>query len=350
MSEPPAGTPGTPEKGDASPGADVVRAVPTRARTKTQATKATKATAGTARATTAPKRATTTTTGPATTAPASTAVASTAPATTAATTATTAATTASGAPGRPVPPFTLAIDIGGTGLKASVLDATGAMVADRVVVKTTYPCPPATMVDDLVALVAPLPPADRVSAGFPGMVRGGRILSAPHFVTTHGPGTTIDPALVTQWNGFDLATALSTRLGRPTRVANDADVQGAAVVKGRGLELVVTLGTGVGTAFFFDGRLLPHLEFAHHPFLKGDTYNEQIGDAARKQIGNARWNKRVRKAIATLRALSFFDHCFIGGGNSKKLHGHLGDDVSIVDNTAGILGGIRLWDESHIAV
>ena len=258
--------------------------------------------------------------------------------------------TAPGPAHSPQSPFTLAIDIGGTGLKASVLDATGAMVADRVVVKTTYPCPPSKMVDDLAALVAPLPSADRVSAGFPGMVRNGLVLSAPHFVTLHGPGTTIDPALVKQWAGFDLAGALTQRLGKPTRVANDADIQGAAVVKGNGLELVITLGTGVGTAFFYDGRLLPHLEFAHHPFLKGDTYNEQIGDAARKEIGNQRWNKRVRKAVATFRALSFFDHCFVGGGNAKKIHGSLGSDVSLVDNTAGILGGIRLWDESHIAV
>jgi polyphosphate glucokinase len=250
----------------------------------------------------------------------------------------------------PEAPFTLAIDIGGTGLKASVLDASGAMVADRVAVKTTYPCPPEKMVDDLSALVAPLPPAARVSAGFPGMVRGGRVLSAPHFVTERGPGTTIDPQLVDLWSGFDLAGALSARLGKPTRVANDADIQGAAVVTGEGLELAVTLGTGVGTAFFYEGRLLPHLEFAHHPFLKGDTYNEQLGDAARKEIGNARWNKRVRKAVVTLRGLSFFDHCYIGGGNAKKIHGSLGDDVSIVDNTAGILGGIRLWDESHLAV
>ena len=255
-------------------------------------------------------------------------------------------------PGRrtPASPYTLAIDIGGTGLKASVLDATGVMMADRVVVKTTYPCPPATMVEDLAQLVAPLPPAARVSAGFPGMVRNGRVLSAPHFVTEHGPGTAVDPELVRLWSGFDLAGALSARLGKPTRVANDADIQGAAVVTGRGLELVVTLGTGVGTAFFYEGRLLPHLEFAHHPFLKGDTYNEQLGDAARKDVGNARWNKRVRKAVATLRALSFFDHCFIGGGNARKLHGDLGDDVSVIDNTAGILGGIRLWDESHLGV
>ncbi len=262
-----------------------------------------------------------------------------------------AATGTRPAPGHsPKTPFTLAIDIGGTGLKASVLDATGAMVADRVAVKTTYPCPPSKMIDDLAALVAPLPPAARVSAGFPGMVRNGLVLSAPHFVTQHGPGTAVDPKLVKEWAAFDLAAALAARLGKPTRVANDADVQGAAVVDGKGLELVVTLGTGVGTAFFYDGRLLPHLEFAHHPFLKGDTYNEQLGDAARKAIGNSRWNKRVRKAVAILRELSFFDHCYVGGGNSKRIHGSLGADVSIVDNSAGILGGIRLWDESHIAV
>src|SRR6202035_3380778 len=107
---------------------------------------------------------------------------------------------ASAVPGHsPQSPFTLAIDIGGTGLKASVLDATGAMVADRVAVKTTYPCSPSMMLDDLGGLVAPLPPADRVSAGFPGMVRSGIVLSAPHFVTLHGPGTTVDPGLVKQW-------------------------------------------------------------------------------------------------------------------------------------------------------
>ena len=250
----------------------------------------------------------------------------------------------------PKTPLTLSIDIGGTGLKASVLDATGAMVADRVAVKTTYPCSPSKMVSDLEGLVAPLPKAHRVSAGFPGMVRNGVILSAPHFVTRQGPGTAVDDELVRAWSGFDLAAALSAGLRMPVRVANDADVQGAAVVKGTGLELVITLGTGVGTAFFYDGRLLPHLEFAHHPFLKGEEYNEQIGDAARKAIGNSRWNKRVRKAVVTFRALCFFDHCYVGGGNSKKIEGDLGDDVTLVDNTAGILGGIRLWDESHIAV
>ena len=250
----------------------------------------------------------------------------------------------------PQRPYTLALDVGGTGLKAAVLDAEGALVADRVRVETTYPCPPSKLVEDLAALAAPLPRADRAAAGFPGMVRGGHVLSASNFATAQGPGSDADPDLVRQWSSFDLAGALAARLGMPARVANDADVQGAAVVKGEGLELVITLGTGFGTAFFYQGRLLPHLELAHHPLRKDDTYDEYLGDRARKDVGVERWNKRVRRALDTLRALCFFDHCYIGGGNSKRITGDLPADVSIVDNSAGLLGGLRLWDGAHVGV
>ena len=245
-------------------------------------------------------------------------------------------------------PTTLAIDIGGTGLKASVLDAKGAMVADRVRVETTYPMPPDHMVDVLADLVKPLPAADRVSAGFPGMVRGGKVLTAPHFVTAKGPGTTIVPELLKAWSGFDLAGALSSRLGKPAKVVNDADLQGAAVVTGKGLELVVTLGTGVGTAVFYEGRLCPHLELAQHPLAKDQTYNERIGEAARKAIGPKKWNRRVEKAIATLYALFIYDHVFIGGGNAAKITFKLPDNASVIDNAAGILGGIKLWEGDHL--
>jgi polyphosphate glucokinase len=182
------------------------------------------------------------------------------------------------------------------------------------------------------------------------MVRKGHVLSAPHFVTVAGPGTAVDDALVEQWAAFDLAGALRKRLGKPTRVANDADMQGAAVVKGIGLELVLTLGTGVGTAFFYEGRILPHFEFAHTPFRRGETYNEQIGERARESIGNQRWNRRVRKAVGVFRALTFFDRCYVGGGNSKRIDIDLGADVSIVDNSAGILGGIKLWEGHQLAL
>jgi hypothetical protein len=127
-------------------------------------------------------------------------------------------------------PLTLAVDIGGTGLKASVLSADGAMAADRVKVPTTYPMPPEKLVSTLTKLAAPLPTAERASVGFPGMVRDGLVLSAPHFSTKHGPGSAVDDDLFDQWSHFDLASALTTAFGIPTKVANDADIQGAAVV------------------------------------------------------------------------------------------------------------------------
>jgi len=260
-----------------------------------------------------------------------------------------------GAP--PERPYTLAIDIGGTGLKASVLDAAGSMVTDRVRVDTTYPMPPTGtggMIPALTKLVSPLPEVDRVSAGFPGMVRKGHVLSAPHFVTEAGPGSPVDPALERAWSGFDLAGALAAAIGKPTKVANDADVQGLAVVGTEGLELVITLGTGFGSALFLDGRLLPHMEIAHQPLHKGETYNERLGEHTRKRIDDHRWNRRVRKAIIMLDSLFFYDHLYIGGGNAQRLVrddlGDLIEKITIVDNTAGILGGIKLWEGRHLGV
>ncbi|HKH88699.1 MAG TPA: ROK family protein [Acidimicrobiales bacterium] len=250
---------------------------------------------------------------------------------------------ASSSPTVPVHPATLAIDIGGTGLKASVIDSDGRLLADRVRVATTYPVPPQLMVDQLVKLVQPLPAADRVSVGFPGVVRRGHVLTAPHFVTKAGPGTAVVKELLAQWTGFDLAGALSKRLGLDVRVANDADLQGWAVVSGDGLEMVVTLGTGVGTALFIEGKLAPHLELAHHPFRKGDTYNEQLGDAALKKVGTAKWRKRVLEAIGNFQVLVNYDHLYIGGGNARHLAGHIDPSITIVDNVAGIVGGIKLW-------
>ncbi len=251
-------------------------------------------------------------------------------------------------------PFTIAIDVGGTGLKADVLDKDGEPMAGRVRVPTTYPMSPDDLVSTLSKLVAKLPEGDRVSCGFPGMVRQGHVLSAPHFVGTKGPGTKADPELVTAWSDFDLAGALAQALGKPCRVANDADVQGLAVVKGDGFEVVITLGTGFGTAFFMDGGLVPHLEFSHLEFRKGETFNEQIGEAARKKIGDEPWNKRVRKAIAYLDAATFFDHLYIGGGNGPRVNrrdlGEVLERITVVDNKAGILGGIKLWEAHHIGV
>jgi len=225
---------------------------------------------------------------------------------------------------------TLAIDVGGTGLKASIVDEAGRLLTDRARIDTPVGAPPKEIVQALVQLVQPLGPYDRVSVGFPGVVREGRVLTAPNLGNKG-------------WKGFDLAGALGKGLGKPVRVANDADVQGLAVIAGKGVEMVITLGTGFGTGLYLDGRVGPHLELSHHPFRKGESYDEQLGNAARKEIGKKKWNKRVRRAIDNLRALTNFDHLYIGGGNAKKIDFELDPDVTIVDNSAGLAGGVALW-------
>ncbi|SEO04548.1 polyphosphate glucokinase [Rhodospirillales bacterium URHD0017] len=227
-------------------------------------------------------------------------------------------------------PLTLAIDVGGTGLKASVVDEAAQMVTERVRVPTPVGAPPEKLVEVLAGMVAPLGAFDRVSVGFPGVVRNGRVLTAANLGND-------------KWTGFDLAQALETVLGKPVRVANDADLQGLAVIAGKGVEMVITLGTGFGTGLYLDGRLAPHLEIAHHPFRHGETYDEQLGNAARKEIGSARWNKRVEKAIGNMRRLTSFDHLFIGGGNAKKIGFALAPDVTVISNEAGMEGGVALW-------
>ena len=250
----------------------------------------------------------------------------------------------SGSGGGPPGPTTLAVDIGGTGIKASVLDPAGAMMVDRVRVKTPHPCPPAVLVEAVLGLAEGLPPFDRVSVGFPGMVRQDRVVTAPNLSTSGGAGSPVLEELVKAWHGFDLSTVIEQRTGKPTRVVNDADLQGLGVVRGEGLECVITLGTGMGSSFFLDGDLAPHLELAHHPFRKGETYEQQVGEAARLKIGNKRWSRRVALAVETLEALMLYDRLYVGGGNAKHLKVDLGEKATLVGNTGAILGGLRLWD------
>ena len=239
---------------------------------------------------------------------------------------------------------TLAIDVGGSGLKGAILDGRGQMLTERVRIETPYPCPPDRLVSSLTELTAGLGERHRVSVGFPGLVRNGRVRNIPSLSRSSYDGDT-DPELEATWRGFDLAGALSSAFGVPTKVANDADVQGCAVVTGEGFEFVMTLGTGVGTALFLDGRLLPHLEAGHAPFRKGDTFEEQLGNVARKDIGNDRWRTRVSEAILAYDRFLFFDTIHLGGGNAKHLDPlDLPHHARIVDNTAGIIGGVRLWD------
>ncbi len=230
-------------------------------------------------------------------------------------------------------PLTLSIDIGGTGLKASVLNTSGEMTVDRVRTPTPKPSGPDAVVPTLVELVSALPEYSRVSVGFPGVIRGGRVYTAPNL------GTEV-------WNGFDLGGALQSALGKPVRCINDADMQGLGVIRGKGVEMVVTLGTGFGTGLYENGQPAPHLELAHMPFRCGETFDQILGNRGRQHVGNRYWRTLVVEAIAYMRTLTNFDHLYLGGGNAQRLIGsvELPDDISVVSNKAGITGGIRLWD------
>ncbi len=238
---------------------------------------------------------------------------------------------------------TLAIDIGGSGLKASVLGPDGEMLVDRVRMETPYPCGPDLLTSSLLELTAPLPSYDRVTVGFPGLIRAGRVLHVPSLSRTQrgGPRDEDQAAL---WEAFPLEEALGVAFGKPLLLANDADVQGCAVVSGVGFEYVMTLGTGVGTALFSDGTLLPHIELSHGPFREGESFDIQLGDAALKKIGHKNWNRRVKEALGWLEKVLYPDRIYIGGGNAKKLAITLPPTTQIVPNAAGILGGIRLWE------
>lgn len=241
-------------------------------------------------------------------------------------------------------PYTLSVDCGGSKLKATVLDRDGAMIAGRVRVVTPYPLPPDLLVKTLTDLVAELPAYDRVSVGFPGMVRGGRVLATPHYVTESGPFTPQRPDLVDAWRGFDVQAALGTAFGKPTRVLNDAELAGYAVIAGHGFEVMLTLGTGLGCALFEDGRLLPKLEMSAAPFCADETYDEQLGNHARRRIGNEAWTERVNRALDALQPMLWWDQLYLGGGNTKHLTAPLRQLLTIVPNTVGLLGGLRLWD------
>lgn len=224
---------------------------------------------------------------------------------------------------------TFAIDVGGTGIKGLLLDGEGHPLGERKRVETPHPGTPGQILKVLDGMVKELGPFDRVSVGFPGVVKRGNILTAHN--------------LDGRWIGFALQNVLERRWRKPVRVANDAAVQGFAAIRGRGVELVITLGTGFGSSLFVDGRLVPGLELAHHPWRKDKTYEEYLGRDALRKHGRKRWNKLLEKAIPQIESLFNFDHLYIGGGNSVKIDFPLPKHVSRVPNEDGLLGGVALW-------
>jgi polyphosphate glucokinase len=226
---------------------------------------------------------------------------------------------------------TLAIDIGGTGIKALVLGPDGKPLTERQRVETPKPATPRAVLKALTTLIKPLAPYDRVAVGFPGVVVDGVTQTA---VNLHK-----------DWKDFDLARTLSKATGRSTRVLNDAGVQGFGVIKGRGVEMLITLGTGMGCALFVDGKYVPNLELAHHPFRHGKTYEEYVGKATLERVGRKKWNKHVQQVVEQILPIWNPRMLYLGGGNARLLDIPLPKNVKITPNVAGLLGGFALWKD-----
>jgi polyphosphate glucokinase len=226
---------------------------------------------------------------------------------------------------------TLAVDIGGSGVKVMLLDSAGKPLSDRLRAPTPANSTPEAISAIVAAFAKQLGDFQRVSVGFPGVVRQGTIYTAHN----------LDPKCI----GYPLAAKLSALLGKPVRVANDAVVQGLGAISGKGVELVITLGTGMGSALYIDGVAVPSLELAHHPFHDNRTYEDDLGRRALDKRGPKKWNKRLAEAITLLHNLFYYDHLYIGGGNTRKITLKLPDNVTIISNEQGLLGGIKLWSE-----
>ncbi|MBO9619198.1 MAG: ROK family protein [Niabella sp.] len=227
--------------------------------------------------------------------------------------------------------ITLAIDIGGSKVKASTLNEKGALVHDYIKLPTPDPATPQNLIQTIKELVKGFT-YDRIAAGFPGYVRDNIVHTAPNLGSKY-------------WDKVDLAALLTKALGKPARVVNDADMLGLGCIKGKGFEMMITLGTGFGTAFFLNGKLLPHLEIGQHPCFDNKTYDQCIGQKVYDALGKKDWNKRLEKILKILKTTFNYDHLYIGGGNSKKITFELDDTMSIVSNEDGIDGGVQLWKQ-----
>lgn len=243
----------------------------------------------------------------------------------------------------------IGVDIGGSGIKSGIVDATaGSLEGARVRVETPQPASPDAVVAATAALVATLGPSDGpIGIGVPGPIVNGRVMTAAN----------IDPA----WIGVEAASVFSEAIGRPCVVLNDADAGGLAEIRfgaGRdvaGVILFLTLGTGIGSALFLDGALVPNTEFGHIE-IRGKDAELRASAGARERRGQsfAEWAPLLNEYLNRIDALVWPDLVILGGGISKKAEKFLPLlDVrppvvaAKLQNDAGIVGAALRAQELH---
>ncbi|MBE2202830.1 MAG: ROK family protein [Chthoniobacterales bacterium] len=235
----------------------------------------------------------------------------------------------------------LGIDIGGTGIKGAPVNVeTGELLAERFRIPTPHPARPDAVADVVAEITRHFNHAGPTGITFPAIIKKGGVYSASNVDTS--------------WIGTDAAALFTRRLGGPVTVVNDADAAGIAEMRfgaGRGQKGVVillTFGTGIGSAIFYDGRLLPNSEFGHLT-IRGKDAEKRSSEKVREEKGLSwkQWAGRVSEYLASLEKLFSPDLFIIGGGVSNKAEKFLslltaGTSVPVeaarMRNEAGIIG------------
>jgi len=243
----------------------------------------------------------------------------------------------------------IGIDIGGTGIKGALVDTkSGVLLSERLRYETPKGGAPKDIAKTLKDLISQLPGSAGLPVGicFPAVVQHGVTLSAAN--------------VSKEWIGLDADAMFEKELGREVHVINDADAAGIAEVKfgaargHKGLVIVTTLGTGIGTALMFNGRLVPNAELGHLE-IDGVDYESKAAFSAkeRENLSWAEWAKRLQKYFSQLEALLTPDLFIVGGGVSKEHESYLPLlklKTPIIPaenrNSAGILGAAH-WAKKH---
>lgn len=218
----------------------------------------------------------------------------------------------------------IGIDIGGTGIKGGIVDLKkGKLIGDRFRVPTPQPATPDAVADVVAKVVEELSsrddapsPSSPVGVTFPGIIQHGIVLSAAN----------VDKS----WLNTDIDALLTKRLGRPVEVINDADAAGLAEARygaGKGVDgtvMVITLGTGIGSAFIFNGQLVPNAELGH---LEIDGFDaESKASAVARERDGLSWEEY---SVLLQRYFSHVEFLFspelfiVGGGISKRADEYL---------------------------
>ena len=216
----------------------------------------------------------------------------------------------------------LAIDLGGTHVKVLASDQTEPRKVDSGPSLT-----PSQLVGKVKGLTADWS-YGAISMGYPGLVKRDRIVAEPRNL---GQG----------WIGFDFDQAF----GLPVKLINDAAMQALGGYEG-GRMLFLGLGTGLGSAMIVDGQIVP-MELGHLPYRKGQTYEDYVGAAGLKRLGEGKWRKHVWAVVELFRAALEPDTVVVGGGNAVRLT-QLPPGVRLGPNANAFVGGFRLWQEGGI--